>query len=297
MMPDYHIGTLDKASLLALQTGSTSTSSTEPTNTNTHFLTPKSWTKATLTKKTTVSWDTRIFTLSLTHDSQPLGLPTGQHLMLKIPDPTTAGKSSIIRSYTPISQTTQLGTVDILIKIYFDTPSSPGGKMTTALDKLPLDSIIECKGPTGRFEYLGSGRASVGGKERNVSKFIMICGGTGITPVFQVLRAVMQDEEDKTRCVLLDGNRLEEDILCRGELDAFEVLGQSEKCKIVHTLTKAEERWTGRRGRINEELIREYAGTPDEETMVLVCGPEAMERASKEILLKLGWAESSLHYF
>ncbi|KAL5342397.1 nitrate reductase [NADPH] [Aspergillus crustosus] len=297
MMPDYHIGTLDRASLLALQAAPASTTTTDITDTSTPFLTPKSWAKATLTKKTTVSWDTRIFTLSLSHASQPLGLPTGQHLMLKIPDPTNAGKSSIIRSYTPISQTNKIGSVDILIKIYFDTPSSPGGKMTTALDRLPLNSIIECKGPTGRFEYLGSGRVSVGGKERNVRRFIMICGGTGITPVFQVLRAVVQDEKDQTQCVLLDGNRLEEDILCRGDLDAFEALGQSGKCEIVHTLTKAEESWAGRRGRIDEDLIKEYAGTPNEETMVLVCGPEAMEKASKDILLKLGWGESSLHYF
>ncbi|KAL4915555.1 hypothetical protein BDW62DRAFT_219339 [Aspergillus aurantiobrunneus] len=292
MMPDYHIGTLDKTSLEALQKSDTNDNDTEPRDT---FLNPKSWTKATLTKKTTVSWDTRIFTLCLSHPTQTLGLPTGQHLMLKTPDPK-ASTGSIIRSYTPISETNQLGTVDILIKIYFDSPTSPGGKMTTALDKLPLDSVIECKGPTGRFEYLGSGRVLVSNKERTVRKFVMICGGTGITPVFQVLRAIMQDGQNETRCVLLDGNRLEEDILLRGELEAIEAQSDG-KCTVVHTLTKASEGWSGRRGRIDEELIREHAGTPDEQTMVLVCGPEAMEKASKKILLSLGWAETNLHYF
>lgn len=293
MMPDYHIGTLDKASLEALQKGDADNNTdTTPRDT---FLTPKSWTKATLTKKTTVSWDTRIFTFSLEHKSQLLGLPTGQHLMIKTPDPK-APSSSIIRSYTPISETNQLGTVDILIKIYFDSPTVPGGKLTTALEQLPLGSVIECKGPTGRFEYLGSGKVLVSGKERAVRGFVMICGGTGVTPVFQVLRAVMQDEQDDTRCVLLDGNRLEEDILLREELDGYEAEG-GEKCKIVHTLTKGSDSWRGRRGRIDEKLIREYAGTPDERTMVLVCGPGPMEKASKEILLSLGWKESNLHYF
>jgi nitrate reductase (NAD(P)H) len=294
MMPDYHIGTLDKASLEALQKGDTT--DTAPTTPREVFLTSKSWTKATLVKKTTISWDTRIFTLALEHPDQSLGLPTGQHLMIKIPDPKT--KETIIRSYTPISETDQRGTVDILIKIYFDSPTCPGGKMTTAIDQLPLDSVIECKGPTGRFEYLGNGRVLVSGKERTVQEFVMICGGTGITPVFQVLRAVMQDEEDSTRCVLLDGNRQEEDILCRAELDAFEKLDEKGgKCSIVHTLTKGPENWTGRRGRIDAELIKQYAGTPNDQSMVLVCGPEAMEEASKKILLSLGWAESSLHYF
>ncbi|KAL2824915.1 hypothetical protein BDW59DRAFT_80905 [Aspergillus cavernicola] len=296
MMPDYHIGTLDKASLKALhQTSSSpSTSNTTPREV---FLTPKSWTKATLTKVTTVSWDTRIFTLSLEHETQLLGLPTGQHLMLKIPD--LKSKASVIRSYTPISETSQRGTVDILIKIYFDSPSIPGGRMTTALDKLPLDSMIECKGPTGRFEYLGAGQVLCGGKERTVREFVMICGGTGITPVYQVLRAVMQDEKDRTRCVLLDGNRQEEDILCRAELDGFEAMdAKKEKCKIVHTLTKGPENWGGRRGRIDEALMTEYAGTPNDQTMVLVCGPEALEKASKKLLLGLGWVEeANLHYF
>lgn len=170
--------------------------------------------------------------------------------------------------------------------------------MTTALDALPLGSVIECKGPTGRFEYLDRGRVLISGKERFVKSFVMICGGTGITPVFQVLRAVMQDEQDETKCVLLDGNRLEEDVLLKKELDEFEALdGKKEKCKIVHTLTKGGESWTGRRGRIDGELIRQHAGAPDGETMVLVCGPEAMEKASKKTLLSLGWKEENLHYF
>ncbi|KKK20997.1 nitrate reductase NiaD [Aspergillus rambellii] len=128
----------------------------------------------------------------------------------------------------------------------------------------------------------------------------MICGGTGITPVFQVLRAVMQDPEDETRCVLLNGNRQERDILCRDELDAFDAVlattGAHKKCRTVHTLSKASEHWTGRRGRVDEALIREYA-VPDDESMVLVCGPEAMEKSSKKILLSIGWTESNLHYF
>ncbi|KAL3480296.1 hypothetical protein BJX99DRAFT_27108 [Aspergillus californicus] len=295
MMPDYHIGTMDKISLAALQAGPDPSST--PTTASETFLNPKSWTKATLTKKTTVSWDTRIFTLSLKNETQTLGLPTGQHLMIKVPGPTKTS-SSIIRSYTPISETNQRGTVDILIKIYFDSPGTPGGKMTTALEKLPLNSVIECKGPTGRFEYLGNGRILVGGKERTVRQFVMICGGTGITPVYQVLRAVMQDKTDTTKCVLLNGNRQEEDILCRTELNAFEAMDKSkQKCHIVHTLTKGPEGWKGRRGRIDEDLVKEYAGKPSDETMVLVCGPEAMEKASKKILLGLGWTEGNLHYF
>lgn len=290
MMPEYHIGTMDKASLDALKHDNAPISD-EP---RAEFLQSRSWSKATLAKKIDISWDTRIFRFQLEHDKQTLGLPIGQHLMIKVAD-AASDSGAIIRSYTPISETGQTGTMDLLVKIYFASPTVPGGKMTTALEKLSLGSVIECKGPTGRFEYLGNGRVLISGKERNVNSFIMICGGTGITPIFQVLRAVMQDQQDPTSCVVLNGNRQEEDILCKAELDALEA-SDSNKCKVIHTLSKAPDSWTGRRGRISAEILQEYANA-DDRKMVLVCGPEAMEKSVREILLTQGWPEHDLHFF
>ncbi|KAJ5351440.1 nitrate reductase (NADPH) niaD or niiA-Penicillium chrysogenum [Penicillium brevicompactum] len=289
MMPDYHIGTLDKASLEALNQKPSSNSS-EPREV---FLQSREWTKATLTEKKNVSWDTRLFIFDLEHEKQTLGLPIGQHLMIKVQDPI--GNEAVIRSYTPMSDTNLIGKMELLVKIYFPTETIPGGKMTLALDKLALGSVIDCKGPTGRFEYLGNGRVSIAGKERHLRSFKMICGGTGITPVFQVLRAVMQDSQDPTQCVVLNGNRQEEDILCRSDLDAYVALDQR-KCNVVHTLTKGSDTWTGRRGRISEELLAEYAA-PEEQSMVLVCGPGPMEKSARAILLAQGWNESDLHFF
>ncbi|KAJ5578256.1 nitrate reductase (NADPH) niaD or niiA-Penicillium chrysogenum [Penicillium hispanicum] len=289
MMPDYHVGTLDKASLDALKNNSTATSN-EPRPV---FLQSRAWSKLKLIEIKNVSWDTRIFIFDLEHEKQRLGLPIGQHLMIKVPDPTT--NEAIIRSYTPISDTVVEGRMELLVKIYFPTDTVPGGKMTMALDKLSLGAEIDCKGPTGRFEYLGNGRVLISGKERKLRSFKMICGGTGITPIFQVLRAIMQDSQDPTTCVVLDGNRLEEDILCRAELDAY-VASDSQKCTVIHTLTKGSEKWEGRRGRISEELLKEYAA-PESDSMVLLCGPEALEKSARKLLVAQGWAESDLHFF
>lgn len=289
MMPDYHIGTLDKVSLEALKTNASKVSrESRPV-----FLQSRAWSKTKLSEVKNVSWDTRIFVFDLEHGKQTLGLPIGQHLMIKVPDPVT--KETIIRSYTPISDTSLEGKMELLVKIYFSSDTRPGGKMTMALDKLSLGAEIECKGPTGRFEYLGNGRVLLSGKERKVRSFKMICGGTGITPIFQVFRAVMMDPQDPTTCVVLDGNRSEEDILCKAELDAY-VAMDSRKCTLVHTLTKGSEDWKGRRGRISEELLMEYA-PPGEESMAILCGPEAMEKSAQKILLDQGWKESDLHFF
>ncbi|KAJ5627984.1 Eukaryotic molybdopterin oxidoreductase, partial [Penicillium lividum] len=289
MMPDYHIGTLDKASLESFK----KTSATISNESRPIFLQSRSWAKMKLSEVKTVSWDTRIFVFDLEHEKQSLGLPIGQHLMIKVSDPTT--KEAIIRSYTPISETNMQGKMELLVKIYFPTEKILGGKMTMALDALAIGAEIDCKGPTGRFEYLGNGRVIISGKERKVRSFKMICGGTGITPIFQVLRAVMQDPQDPTTCVILDGNRLEEDILCRAALDAF-VTVDNRKCTVVHTLSQASDKWVGRRGRISEDLIKEYV-TCQEESMVIICGPEAMEKSARKILLEQGWAESDLHFF
>ncbi|KAJ5166981.1 Eukaryotic molybdopterin oxidoreductase [Penicillium canariense] len=289
MMPDYHIGTLDQTSLEALNSNAASISDElRPV-----FLQSRAWSKLKLTEKKNVSWDTRIFVFQLEHEKQSLGLPIGQHLMIKVNDP--GSKEAIIRSYTPISDTHVEGRLELLVKVYFPTTTIPGGKMSMALDSLPLGASIDCKGPTGRFEYLGNGRVLISGKERHVRSFKMICGGTGITPIFQVLRAVMQDPEDPTTCVVIDGNRLEEDILCRSELDAYGA-ADTQRCTVVHTLTKGSKSWQGRRGRISEELIKEFAA-PEDSSMVILCGPAAMEESAQKILLAQGWAESDLHCF
>jgi nitrate reductase (NAD(P)H) len=295
MMIDYHIGSLSPEDRLALSLNETQPSpSTLPSS---HFLSPRHWKRSTLFSKTTVSWDTRIFRFKLEHDTQTLGLPTGQHMMIRLRDPVT--REMIIRSYTPISETLEQGFVDVLVKIYFDTKERKGGKMSQAIDQLPVGHPIEFKGPIGKFEYKGAGMCTVNGVERRVDSLLMICAGSGVTPIYQVYRAIMQDKADKTRCVVLNGNRLLEDILCKADLDAY-AEGNEDKCKLLYTLTQGPEDWMGLKGRISAPLLEEHAQRMEfceGSAMVLVCGPEALERSVKEALLGIGWAEQEMLFF
>lgn len=291
MMPDYHIGTLDEQGRRALQEGETQES--PPAEPQPIFLDGRVWKKTVLTKKIPVSWDSKIFTFKLEHDEQSLGLPTGQHLMMRLRDPVT--REAIIRSYTPISEVTDKGEVNILIKVYNDTAEKQGGKMTKALDAIPVGHSIDFKGPIGKFEYLGKGRCSINGDERIVKRFFMICGGSGVTPIFQVFRAVMQDQDDLTTCTVLNGNRLEEDILCREDLDRF-ATGNEARCKLLYTLTKATEAWTGLRGRIGADLLKEHVAL-QEDSMVLICGPESLEHSAHKLLNEQGWDDKDLLFF
>ena len=296
MMKDYHIGSLDAGGKAALagEEMPPADPNAEPSAT---FLQPRAWKKAILVSKIAVSWDTKVFTFKLDHDEQTLGLPIGQHLMIRLRDPAT--RETIVRSYTPISETTKAGTMEILVKIYYDTKQRKGGKMSQAIDALPIGHFADFKGPIGKFEYLGEGRGAVSGVERQIKTFIMISGGSGITPIYQVTRAVMQDRSDQTKCVILDGNRMLEDILCKTDLDGY-AKENTDKCQLLYTLTQAPDNWAGLRGRIAAPLLKKHADRAafsDGEAMVLICGPEALEKSAHKALLGNGWKDEDLLFF
>ncbi|KAF7543267.1 hypothetical protein G7Z17_g10884 [Cylindrodendrum hubeiense] len=295
MMPDYHVGALDEASRAALGDGD---NSEESDDTRPVFLQAKAWSKAILDRKDIISSDTKIFSFRLNHDAQQVGLPTGQHLMMRLRDPAT--REAIIRAYTPYSDGAQCGRLDVLIKIYRDEPGRPGGKMTQSLDGLPLGHFVEFKGPVGKFEYLGRGACTIGGRTRRVRRFVMICGGSGITPIRQVLCAVLRDTEDPTECLVLNGNRAEEDILCKAELDALGAANPG-RCRFIHALTQPPPSWTGVTGRLTKTLYEKEVGGPPPDNagdeLVLVCGPGPMEKSARGIFSGMGWKEDDLIFF
>lgn len=171
--------------------------------------------------------------------------------------------------------------------------------MTQALDTIPIGHFVDFKGPVGKFEYLGRGLCSIQGQQRKVGRFIMICGGSGITPIFQVLRAVLTDREDPTTCLVIDGNRIEQDILCKADIDNM-VIGNDSKCRLLYTLSQPEPSWAGLRGRINKELLEREIGSSKStngEDLVLICGPESLEKSVHSILKDLGWKDEDMLFF
>lgn len=303
MMHKYHIGTLDSASKVLIQAegeaqdyiakdaGSTS---------NASFLKSRSWSKAILHSKETISPDTQLFTFKLDHIGQTLGLPIGQHLLLRLRD--TLKNEAIIRPYTPISPPSRTGLLDLLVKIYPSTSSSntqySAGGMTQLLDKLLVGCEVEMKGPLGKFEYLGRGLCSIKGEQRRFTRFAMLCAGTGITPILQIFRAVMADPDDHTQWVVLNGNRNKHDILCKVELDALSAMKAPPRGRILHTLSQPPRDWTGLRGRVDEVMLRKYVPRADDEkALVMVCGPEGFEKSMKKALRNAGWRDKDVLFF
>lgn len=167
-----------------------------------------------LIEKEVLSHDTRRFRFGLPSHQHILGLPVGQHIHLI----ATIENELVIRPYTPISSDDDVGYVDLVIKVYFkDThPKFPaGGKMSQYLEQMKVGDKISFRGPSGRLQYLGNGNFSIKKLRKDPPKTVhakrvnMIAGGTGITPMLQLVRDVLKrSEKDKTELALLFANQV-----------------------------------------------------------------------------------------
>jgi cytochrome-b5 reductase len=106
--------------------------------------------------------------------------------------------------------------------------------------------------------------------------------------VYQLIRAICADEEDKTQVSLIYANNTEEDILLREELDGF-ALQCPDKFKVHYVLAKPPPSWTGESGFVTRDMMAKYLHKADEDTKVLLCGPPPMIEATKKNLSALGF--------
>uniref|UniRef100_A0A3B5BBL7 NADH-cytochrome b5 reductase n=1 Tax=Stegastes partitus TaxID=144197 RepID=A0A3B5BBL7_9TELE len=227
-----------------------------------------------------VSHDTRRFRFALPSPEHVLGLPIGQHIYLSA---KIDGKL-VVRPYTPVSSDDDKGYVDLVVKIYFKGvhPKFPeGGKMSQYLESLKLNDTIDFRGPSGLLVYNGKGVFAVkpdkkSPAETKTAKHVgMIAGGTGITPMLQLITAVMKDPQDKTVCYLLFANQTEKDILLRPELEEIQV-NNPDRFKLWFTVDRAPENWEYSQGFISEDMVREHLPPPSDDTVILMCGPPPM---------------------
>ena len=238
----------------------------------TGILNPRNYQSFPLTKKYKLSHNVYRFVFGLPHESDILGLPVGQHISIRA---TIDGKV-ISRSYTPTSGNSNLGEMQLTIKTY------PNGKISNYLANLSIGDQVEIRGPKGAMKY-----------HKKLSKHMgMIAGGTGITPMFSIIRAVCDDTTDDTTVSLIYANQTEDDILVREELDDY-ARKCPDKFSVHYVLSKPPEGWKGDGGRVSRDMIEEKLPKVEEGNKFLVCGPEGMEEAMKGHLLDMGCEKPS----
>lgn len=120
------------------------------------------------------------------------------------------------------------------------------------------------RGPKGAFVYTPG----------LVRAFGMIAGGTGITPMLQIIRAIVKNPADKTEINLIFANVNEDDILLKDDLD--ELAAKHSNFNVHYVLNNPKEGWTGGVGFVTPEMIKAWCPAPAPDVKILLCGMSSL---------------------
>ena len=261
-----------------------------------------------LERRIELTHDTRLFRFSLPSREHVLGLPVGQHLFISC----VVNDKKVLRAYTPLDS--GAGYVDFVIKVYFANvhPRFPeGGKLTQHLDKLRIGDTIQVKGPLGEYIFNTAGPLcelverpisaqtfthTPDGKVEQFDTIGFIAGGSGITPVLQTARALLEDTTVKgIKISILYANRTDADILCH---DTLKQIDELPNVHVWYTLDQPPDNWSYSSGFIDEAMVRNHLPAPGPKTYIFCCGPPPMINfACKPNLEKVGHAASNVRCF
>jgi len=134
-------------------------------------------------------------------------------------------------------------------------------------------TTVKIKGPKGQMVYT----------HNMVRELGMLAGGTGITPMLQIIRAIMKNPEDRTKVTLIYANVSTNDILLREDLERL-AKTYPEKFRLYLVVENAPSvgEWKGGIGFITPEMIKEYCPAPATDIKILICGPPPMVSAMKK---------------
>ncbi|KAJ8429415.1 hypothetical protein Cgig2_027677 [Carnegiea gigantea] len=252
-------------------------------------LDPENFKEFRLVKRVQLSHNVAKFTFALPNPTSVLGLPIGQHISCRGKD---SQGEEVMKPYTPTTLDSDVGRFELVIKAYVSAR-----KNVTPFSGDEGRGLSSCKGTQGefgRFRYQpGQARA-----------FGMIAGGSGITPMFQVARAILENPKDKTKVHLIYANVTYEDILLKHQknkitpwhevgrvLEELDSMAKSypDRFSVYYVLNQPLEGWKGGVGFVSKEMIKEHCPPPASDIQILRCGPPPMNKAMAAHLEELGY--------
>jgi len=171
----------------------------------------------------------------------------------------------VVRPYTPISRPNTIGQLDFVVKNY------PEGRMSKYVHQMKKGDTMDIKGPIPKYPY----------EANKFEKLALIAGGTGITPMMQIIEEVLFNPNDKTKVTVLFANTTMGDILLREDLDKL-AQKYPDRLKVYYTVDKhADEKekrsWRGESGHVTADMLKRLLPMPakkdDESLLAMVCGP------------------------
>ncbi|MAG91178.1 hypothetical protein CMO83_00715 [Candidatus Woesearchaeota archaeon] len=130
------------------------------------------------------------------------------------------------------------------------------------LDSLKVGDKIKVKGPMGIFVL-----------KEDAKEIMFLSGGIGVTP-FRNMIKYASDNKLPIKMTLLYSNKTPADIVFEDQWHSFEK--ENPNLKVIHTITNAEgDDWQGRKGRIDEKMIKENCSDINN-AVFYICGPPGM---------------------
>ncbi|KAL0264476.1 NADH-cytochrome b5 reductase [Diplodia seriata] len=210
----------------------------------------------------TVSHNTKRFRFKLPSEDHVSGLEVASALLTKYKGPEM--QKAVLRPYTPTNDEDARGFLELVVKQY------PNGPMSSHLHSMTPGQSLDFKGPLPKFPWTPN-------KHEHIA---LIAGGTGITPMYQLMRAIFKNPEDKTKVTLVYGNVGEDDILLKKELHELENTFP-QRFRAFYVLDSPPPEWTQGKGRVTKEVLKTVLPEPKEgdKLKIFVCGPPGMYNA------------------
>jgi ferredoxin-NADP reductase len=168
---------------------------------------------------------------------------------------------------------------------FFEITVKRDGKMGTSLvDWAEAGDKLGVLPPTGRFLPVFDPPGM---------HLICIAGGSGVTPFRGFAREATRRKLD-TRITILYSVRTTNDIIFREEFHQLDEENPNLRFEVTCTRLHAADPWTGRRGRITPEWVKEHIFDL-KKTVFYACGPNALvDFAEHLVLVDLGVPKEQL---
>ncbi|KAK5241077.1 NADH-cytochrome b5 reductase [Exophiala xenobiotica] len=150
---------------------------------------------------------------------------------------------------------------------------------------LKIGDTMKVRGPKGAMVYTPNLCKRIG----------MIAGGTGITPMLQIIRAINRGRprnggNDTTKVDLIFANVNPDDILLKEQLDALDK--EDPDFSVYYVLNNPPTGWTGGVGFVTPDMIKQKLPPPATDMKILLCGPPPMVSAMKKATESLGYQKA-----
>lgn len=204
----------------------------------------------------------------------------GQYLTMKV----EVQGESLRRAFSLSSSPTHDDHLSVTIKRVED------GRVSNHIrDHLQAGDELEMMPPMGRFTVEPDPEA------RN--HYVLIGGGSGITPLMSILKTVLQVEPN-SKVSLWYCNRDQASIIFRDQLAEWSEQ-YPDRLHVHHSLTRPDADWQGATGRLDEaavyELVSELFMTDELRKQYYLCGPNGLMDAAEKALEKHAVHPSDVH--